>query len=615
MRLRPYQSDAVQAAIDEFRDNFSTLIVLPTGAGKTVVFVEIVKRFVERTGKRALILAHREELVNQAADKVASVLGEKPAIEMADQTSGYTGSSHLFAQSAVVVGSVQSVCRPNRLNRLDVNEFGLIVVDEAHHCTPQNRSYHQIVSHFRQNADCKLLGVTATPDRSDRLALGQVFETVAYEMTILDAIEQGWLVPIEQQYVTVQGLDFSKVRTTAGDLNDGDLDALMNQDGGRLLHEIASATVQAAKDEPTLVFSNSVNSADAIAKIINRYPNKQAVCLHGGTPKEERRYWLGQYGKGAFQFLVGCDLFLEGFDSPRISVVANAKPTKSRSRYTQCVGRGTRTLPGTLPDDSSASERINAIAYSNKPRLLVLDFVGNAAQHKLISTADILGGRYGAPAILAAVAEAKESGEAVDMRQAMQAAKDRLAEEEERKRQMEEKRAREEAERKEREWLRAQAQFETREIDPFGTAVGGGIQFSQGRLKKPTASMTRLLDNNGIDASGMTYGEAQAAIADLQQYWDGTLCSPKQSAKLAQYGENPRATRDQAKVLLDVISGRGWSKRDYKLTRDRWRVVKNRSGEYQPAVQDPAVGRIVISTKFKSETACRDFISKCLERE
>ena len=127
--------------------------------------------------------------------------------------------------------------------------------------------------------------------------------------------------------------------------------------------------------------------------------------------------------------------------------------------------------------------------------------------------------------------------------------------------------------------------------------------------------MTRLLDNNGIDASGMSYGQAQEAIADLQQYWDGTLCSPKQSAKLEQYGENPRSTRDQAKALLDVISGRGWSKRDYKLTRDRWRVVKNKAGEYQPAVQDPAVGRIVISSKFKSETACRDFISKCLEKE
>lgn len=615
MKLRPYQSDAVQAAIDELRDNFSTLMVLPTGAGKTICFVEVVKRFVERTGKRALILAHREELVNQAADKVASVLGEKPAIEMADQTSGYTGSSHLFAQSAVVVGSVQSVCRPNRLARLDPNEFGLIVVDEAHHCTPQNRSYHQIVSHFRGNDGCKLLGVTATPDRSDRLALGQVFETVAYEMTILDAIDGGWLVPIEQQYVTVQGLDFSKVRTTAGDLNDGDLDALMNQDGGRLLHEIASATVQAANDEPTLVFCNSVNSADAIAKIINRYPNKQAVCLHGGTPKEERRYWLAEYAKGTFQFLVGCDLFLEGFDAPRISIVSNAKPTKSRSRYTQCVGRGTRTLPGTIRDDSTAIERKFDIASSVKSRLLVLDFVGNAAQHKLISTADILGGRYAPAAILEAVEAAKDSGEPVDMRQAMQAAKDRLAEEEERKRQMEEKRAREEAERKEREWLRAQAQFETREIDPFGVAVVGGVQFSNGRLKKPTPSMVNLLNGNGIDASSMTYGEAAAAIGDLQQYWSGQLCSPKQSAKLSQYGENPRSTRDQAKALLDVISARGWSKRDYKLTRDKWRVVKNKSGDYQPAVQDPAVGRVVISAKFKSETACRDFISKCIEKE
>lgn len=611
MTLRPYQTEAVLSALAELRDRYSTLIVLPTGAGKTVVFTEIAKRWQHG---RVLILAHREELVNQAAEKVFSATGEKPAIEMADQSEVPGYGSSMFGQSPIVVGSVQSVCRPNRLARMDQADFGLLIVDEAHHCTPQNSSYQAILEHFKKNADCKLIGVTATPDRSDKLALGQVFESVAYEMTILDAIEGGWLCNIEQQFVTVQGLDFSKVRTIAGDLSETDLDNLMNADGGRLLHEIASATVQAAQEEPTLIFANSVGSAEAIAKIINRYPEKRAVCLHGKTPKEERRYWLAEYAKGNFQYLVGCDLFLEGFDSPRISVVSNAKPTKSRSRYTQCVGRGTRILPGIISDSMTVEERLAAIASSVKPRCLVLDFVGNAAQHKLISSADILGGRYVEAAKIKAVAQAQEDGEPVDMRQAMAKATKDIADEEERQRRLQEKREAEERERKEREWLRAQAKFETERVDGFGVVGGAsGIRFSaNGKVKGPTPRMVELLRDNGVDASEMTYAEASEAISNLKQFWDGTLCSPKQSQILEKFGENPRATRDQAKVLIDLIVANGWKQRSFKLTRDRWRIGKGQDGKFYPIVVTEG-GKVPISAKFGSESQCRDFISKVIE--
>lgn len=614
MLLRPYQTEAVESAIAELRDNFSTLIVLPTGAGKTVVFTEIAKRW--PTGK-VLILAHREELVNQAAEKVESATGERPYIEMADQTSEYGRSSMFGGGSNVVVGSVQSVCQPRRLARLDPNSFGLLIVDEAKHCVPQNGSYWAIIQHFKSNPNLKLLGVEATPDRGDGLALGQVFETVAYEMTFLDAIENAWLVPVEQKFITVNGLDFSKVRTVAGDLSESDLESLMMQDGGRLLHEIASATVDAAKDEPCLIFANSVGSAEMLAKIINRYPGKEAHCLHGKTPKEERRYWLGKYADAGFQFLVGCDLFLEGFDSPRISVISNAKPTKSRSRYAQCIGRGTRLFPGNIGGLADLVGRRLAISSSVKPRCLVLDFVGNAAQHKLISTADILGGRWADAARIRAVEEAKESGEPVDMRQAMSEASKQIADDEERKRRLEEKRAEEERERKEREWLRAKADYEATDVDGFGDVGGsvGGIRFGAGgRLKGPTPRMAELLKENGVDASAMTYSEASDAISNLKQYWNGTLCSPKQSDILKRFGENPKSTRDQAKVLIDLIASTGWKKRDYKLTRERWRIAKGADGSFYPVVVTDS-GKVPISAKFGNESACREFIGRVVEHE
>lgn len=610
MNLRPYQNEAVESSLEKLSSGFSSLIVLPTGTGKTVVFTEIARRW--QHGK-VLILAHREELINQAAGKVEEATGERPAIEMADQTS-LIGPT-MFGGPQIVVGSVQSVCRPNRLARLSPDEFGLIIVDEAHHCTPQNGSYNAIVEHFRQNADCKLLGVTATPDRSDRLALGQIFETVAYEMTILDAIDQGWLVPVHQKFVTVNGLDFSKVRTVAGDLSEADLENLMMSDGGRLLHEIAAATVDAAKDEACLVFANSVGSAEMLAEIICRYPDKRAVCLHGKTPKEERRYWLSEYASGSFQFLVGCDLFLEGFDSPRISVVANAKPTKSRSRYAQCVGRGTRLYPGDIGGIERVDDRLAAIAASVKSRCLVLDFVGNAGHHKLVSTADILGGRWADAAKSRAVAEVQDGdGEAVDMREAMAKAARDIADEEERQRQIEERRLREEEERKEREWLRAQAQYETRDVDPFGDSVIGGVRFGSGsRAKGPTPRMADLLRENGVNPDGMSYAEAQEAIGQLQGFWNGTSCSPKQSQKLQQFGENPKASRDKAKLLLDLIAAVGWQKLSFRPTRERFRLGKGQDGKWYPIVVTDGGNKIPISARFNNESQCRDFISRVME--
>jgi superfamily II DNA or RNA helicase len=599
----------VTSAIKELRSHWSTLIVLPTGAGKTVVFCEIAKRWHHG---RVLILAHREELVMQAAAKIEQATGEKPVIEMAEQTAG----GEMFGVGGVVVGSVQSICRPRRLAKHNPEEFGLVIVDEAHHCTPQNASYHAIVEHFRVNPNCRLLGVTATPDRGDKLALGQVFETVAYEMTILDAINGGYLVPIEQQFVRVNGLDFSKVRTTAGDLNATDLESLLNQDGGRMLHEIASATVDAAKDEPTLIFANSVASAEAIAKIVCRYPGKVAKCLHGKTPKEERRYHIEQFSQGAYQFLVGCDLFLEGFDSPRISVVANAKPTKSRARYTQCVGRGTRILPGVINDASTADERRAAILASAKPRLLVLDFVGNSAQHKLISTLDVLGGEYKPAAVLEALKAIEEDG-ATNVQDALRRSAEKIAKAEALalSQQMEARRKAEEAERARMAWLRAHPEYALERVDPFGDSSGVG-SYSGGmtaRRSGPTDAMRSLLERNGVITDGMSFSEASAAIAALKQSWAGQAATPKQKSLLEKFGEDPRVTSDQAKVLIDLIVARGWQRRNYKLTRDKWAMRQGPDGQWSPVVIDPSVGNVPISKSFRTEKDCREFIGRCVE--
>ena len=214
MNLRPYQSAASDAIFKEWQDNDSTLVVMPTGGGKTILFADVIRRVFPR---RALVIAHREELIFQARDKIERVTGLKASVEMGE----YGAEGGLFGTARVVVSTIQTQCSGGdgggRMTKFDPSQFGLLIIDEAHHAT--SPTYRRVIDYYRTNPALKVLGVTATPDRADEQALGQVFQSVAFDYEVLDAIHDGWLVPIEQQMVHVEGLDYSSIRTTAGDLN------------------------------------------------------------------------------------------------------------------------------------------------------------------------------------------------------------------------------------------------------------------------------------------------------------------------------------------------------------------------------------------------------------
>src|ERR1700728_3765408 len=212
MKPRDYQQRAVDSISDEFSLRQSTLLAMATGLGKTVVFAFAINQL---SKKKCMVIAHREELIFQARDKILAVTGETPQIEMADARA----VDGIF-QCRIIVASIQSLIAGNghrRFERFNPSEYDLIVVDECHHAVAA--SYRAVLDHFLQNKSCKVLGVTATPDRADEMALGQIFDSVAMDYEINDAIESGWLVPVMQQYVTVKDLDLSQCRTTGGDLN------------------------------------------------------------------------------------------------------------------------------------------------------------------------------------------------------------------------------------------------------------------------------------------------------------------------------------------------------------------------------------------------------------
>lgn len=538
---RDYQLDAVRNTFEQFATNDSTLGTLPTGLGKTVVFSMVARDFPQRVQQgRTLILAHREELIWQAAQKIERITGDKPEIEMGENTAARHG---LLAYGNVVVSSVQTQnagrkcsCQAHepgvepppgcqncldgmvrRMQRFDPKEFSLIITDEAHHSTAA--TYGRIYDHYMgANPSIKHLGVTATPDRSDEEALGRRFQSVAFEMDILDGINGGWLVPINQSWVQVEGLDLSNVRTTAGDLNEGELADILEQE--EQLHGIVSPTLELAGDRPTLVFATTVAHAQLMCDIINRHRPGQAICVHGKTPKDERRRLLAEYAQGRYQYLCGCGVFLEGFDEPRIACVAMARPTKSRSLYAQAIGRGTRPILPPLEPDPRA--RRDGIAFGPKPDLLVLDFVGNSGKHKLISTADILGGRYTDDVVAEAVRIAKSKGGAQNLSDTFQEAATAL-------------------EAAKREKIRLNARYALRNISPFDLfETTPGIRepgWHKGR--PPTPRQLEALRKFGVD------------IREVKSFFQATKLLDGAIARIKEKKSSFRQVRCLAKFGID----------------------------------------------------------------
>lgn len=531
----------------------STLIVCATGTGKTVIMGTVAARW---SGQgRILVLAHRDELVRQGAKSISAICGNEPVgIEMAGEES---------RGERIVVASVPSMNTHRhgryRMMQFDPNEFGLIMTDECHHSVAP--TYRRIYEWFFQNPNMKHLGVTATPDRTDEIALGQVYESVAYEYDILTAINDGYLVPIEQQFVHVEELDLSRCGTNKkGDLKTKDVDSIMRQEG--MIHKIVHPTIELAGDKQTLLFAASVEHATLAAEIFNRHRPGSALAIDGNTDKEIRRAGIESYAKGNYQFLCNCGVFLEGFDDPRIQVVANARPTKSRALYAQVAGRGTRPLPGVVFPSMTAEERIAAIRASAKPSMLMLDFVGNSGRHKLVCTADILGGEESDAIVEWATQSAKaksRAGQPVDMQEELEKAR------EEQERQLAEKHKREAAAAaaaEKRKNIVAAAKFSTKSINPFDIFdIVPKREPGWHKGRKATPGQSSALTKFGVDAdtiANLSFCQASQMMDTLVKRRQQNLCSVKQAKILGKYGYSTDSTFPQAKQIIDALAANNW---------------------------------------------------------
>lgn len=486
MQLRPYQAEAKDAILQEWSVGHQrTLLVLPTGCGKTVVFAKVTEEQV-RKGGRVLIMAHRGELLTQAADKLKAATGLDSVLEKAE-------SSCLGSTVPVTIGSVQSLAQDRRLARFPEDYFTDIIVDEAHHCLSD--SYRKILDHFPK---ANVLGVTATPDRGDMKNLGEFFDSRAYEYTMTRAIREKYLCPIKAQLIPLE-LDIQNVAVSGGDFKADDVGNALEP----YLEQIAKEMVRYCQGRKTVVFLPLIATSQRFCDLLNHY-GMNAVEVNGNSP--DREQILRDFEDGRYDVLCNSMLLTEGWDCPSVDCVVVLRPTKMRGLYQQMVGRGMRLSPG-------------------KENLLLLDFLWMTARHDLCRPSALIS----KDEAIAKKIDSQIGEDGIDLIEAEeQAERDILAE-------------REEALAKQ---LAEMRKRKRQLVDPLQYAISiaaedlvGYVPTFAWEMAPPSEKQLEFLERRGIFAESVeNMGKASILIDRLKRRQEEGLATPKQIRCLERFG-------------------------------------------------------------------------------
>ncbi len=332
LALREYQTEALQAILASKAEGITRqLVALPTGTGKTILFGALAKELETRT----IVIAHREELLTQAKDKIQLVY---PKADI-----GIVKAERNEIANQIVVASIQTISRPNRLEQMQEQGFNLLIVDEAHHAISD--SYRTVIEGLGFMGDDPtrlLVGLTATPKRMDGLGLDNVFQQVVFQRSLPTMIAAGYLCDLKAIRVKA-GTDLKGIHTRAGDFAPGELEAVCNTKERNSI--IVKAYSHYAGQRKAAAFCTGVQHSQDLAEAFNSEGIK-AAAVYGDMDPTDRRDALQAYAKGDIQILTNCEVLTEGWDDPGTDCLIMARPTKSSGLYTQMIGRGTRLYPG-----------------------------------------------------------------------------------------------------------------------------------------------------------------------------------------------------------------------------------------------------------------------------
>jgi len=446
---------------------------MPTGGGKTIVFANIVGRRLVK-GK-CLVLAHREELIDQAIHKLHAATGIFASKEKAEH--------HASLHSQVVVASIQTLMGA-RKERWGAEAFDTIIVDEAHHALAD--SYRSILDYFSR---AKILGVTATPDRGDKKNLGSFFEEIAFETGLLELINEGYLSKIVCKTIPFR-IDLTKVRKTAGDFNAGDLGSAIEP----VLEFAITEMLLHAANRKTLVFLPLISTAKKFSDIARA---RGVNCDFVSGECVDRAEKLDAFRNGKIQWLTNSMLLTEGYDDPSIDCVVVLRPTQSRALYSQMVGRGTRTCEG-------------------KDNLLILDFLWHVEKHSLVKAAHLVAGNEEEAEEITKILEAGGGAKQLDLLEVKSSAQN----------------AREESLRKA---IEKQAKKKSNQVDPVEFALNLHAQAlidfepTMPWHSHPISPKQRdTIEQFGISAGDMRKGHASALLDAIFSRRKMGLATPKQ---------------------------------------------------------------------------------------
>lgn len=364
LTLRPYQREAVDAALTIPRRMRRGAIVLPTGAGKTVVLAQTIREWNAlskaegRRDRRTVLGAHRIELVEQAA-KMIRLMAPELRVGIVQGDRDNTGAD-------VVCAMTQTLASEKR--RARIRDVGLVVIDECHHATAS--TYQGILRHYGcYDSGAWSLGVTATMTRADRMALGDVWQDIVYTRSIAEMIDDGFLVRPRGLRVRVPDLDLRGVRRTRGDYSESDLGRAI--EGSLAPEKVADAYAEHCPDKQGILFAPTVATAELYADALAAKGIK-AELVHGNMPAFERAAALDRFREGTTQVLCNCMVLTEGTDLPMAEVCVVGRPTRNKGLFIQMVGRVLRLWPG-------------------KDSALILDVVGATERNSLLGSVDLFG--------------------------------------------------------------------------------------------------------------------------------------------------------------------------------------------------------------------------------